>query len=53
MRVGDVGRDKHSPKRDDGDGEQPEIPRHDEAGKFVESDFGPLIDAALKRHQAI
>ena len=50
--VRDVRGDEHSAQRDDHDRQQPEIPRHHEAGEFVEGEFGPLVNTAFKRHDA-
>ena len=51
--VGKIGRDDEPGAGHDGDAEQPEIPRHDEAGEFVEAKFRPLVEAAFQRHEAI
>ena len=51
--VGDIGCDKHPAKRNDRDGQQPEIPRNDETGELVQAEFGPLVKTALERHEPI
>lgn len=51
-RVGDVCGYEHSAQRDHHDGQQPQIPRHHEAGEFIEREFGPLVNTAFERHCA-
>ena len=52
-RVGNIRGHEHPAKRDDCDGEQPEVPRHHKTGEVVETEFCPLINPAFKRHLAI
>src|SRR5205823_841796 len=51
--IGEIGRHEHSAQSDHGDGEKPEIPRHHESGKLVETEFCPLVNTAFERHQAV
>ena len=52
-RVENIRRDHQTGRGHDADAEQPEIPRHDEAGEFVEAEFRPLIKSAFQRQNAI
>src|SRR5438876_11276914 len=51
--IGKIRRHEHSVQSDHGDGEKPEIPRHHESGKLVETEFCPLVNTAFKRHEAV